>query len=62
MIYVSGWHLKSWVGDRGAEQTFVTYIAQVDLKELPQKILEMSLEAQPEIVGRLSKYLESRNK
>lgn len=62
MVYLAGFCLQPWVGDRGANYSNVTYVAHIDLKQLPQKVLEMALQQQPEVISRLTAYLEKNAK
>ena len=58
-VYVTGWVVKAWAAAQGKTYSSVTYVAQADLKNLPQKILEMAGEEQPFIIHRLSQALQS---
>jgi hypothetical protein len=58
-IHVSGWILTPWATKGNPNgHTTVTYVGQVDLKELPQKISELACKVQPFCVNRLQDAME----
>jgi hypothetical protein len=61
-VYISGWVLDPWELQHGIQGCSATYIAQVDLKELPAAILELAGKEQPLAIKRLEEYLIAKEK
>ena len=61
-VHHSGWVLRPWELRGGVAGTSVTYIAHVDLKELPLQILELAGREQPLCINRLEAYLVQQEK
>ena len=57
-VHLAGWVLEEWEAAGGKIHTSLTYLAQVDLKNLPAAVVEIANKEQPLVVQRISEALE----